>query len=169
MDAVRLAVAKQMFLDNEIDQETLNGYVLKYGGDPVSVGASTAVVEPPKAETEPDPFKACSKCDKDWNLDNHAPQCGFKDATSPLVKANAKIKALQNGASNGASIPPVSGLETVRVFELPFNEAKKTTNYYAHSTAAKTADKSLPYEGLYMDMGKFAKGSKLKVTVEVMN
>lgn len=161
-----IAEAKKMFAEGLLSADELRAYI---GGTPINAGASTAVAEPvTEPEVKPSIFESCSKCDKDWTLPNHAPKCGFKDATSPLDKANAKIAHFEALASNGGVNTPAQGLEKVRVFELPFNETKKTTNYYAHTQAQKTADKSLPYESMYMDMAKYAKGSKIRVTVEVI-
>ena len=163
--------AKQMLIRGDFSMDEYNAW-LNAGGTPVNAGASTAVAEPvtePVVEAKtPDPFAVCNKCDNDWSLANHAPQCGYKDATSGDAKKNALLEALKAQVSNGSVATPVQGLETVRVFELPFNETKKTTNYYAHTQAQKTADKSLPYENMYMDIAKYAKGSKIRVTVEVI-
>ena len=163
-----IAEAKQMFKDGILSAGELRAYI---GDTPVNAGASTAVAEPvtePVVEAETaDPFAVCNKCDNDWSLANHAPQCGYKDATSGQAKANAKIKALEAKISNGDVNTPVQGLETVRVFELPFKEAKKTTNFYSYGDATKT-DKTLPYENIYMPIAKYAKGSKIEVTVKVI-
>lgn len=160
MDALRLATAKQMFLDGEIDKATLDGYLLRYGGDPVSIGASTAVVEPPKAET-----KVCNKC-KDGSKDNHAPSCPYKGMTDEGIEL-AKLKA--SIANGEASIPPAQGLELVETFEVPFQKATDGVyNLYGWTTEECKADNTRKFGKYYSHKLQFATGRKLKVTYEVV-
>ena len=162
-----IETALQYFSAGKISQAQLD-IVLNGGSEPVNAGASTAVAEPvTEPEVKPSIFESCSKCDKDWTLPNHAPKCGFKDATSPLDKANAKIAHFEALASTGGVNTPAQGLELVEVFEVPFQKETDGNNLYGWTTEeAKVSGRK--FGKYYSNKLLYAKGRKLKVTYEVI-
>ena len=153
-----LEVAVGMFTEGKITQEQLDQIVASQSGVPVSVGASTAVVEQPQTET-----KVCNKC-KDGSKANHAPTCPYKGMTDEGIEL-AKLKA---SIANGGVVATIQGGERVKDFEVPFQKEGAGTWVYGYTTAQTQADKSLPYGKYYLEKATYAKGSKLKVRYEVI-